>query len=34
MFEAEPFTRLKELQHLRDTEQLDPTLHWRAPAPV
>jgi nucleoside-diphosphate-sugar epimerase len=34
MFEAQPFTRLKELKHLRDTEQLDPTLHWTAPAPV
>jgi nucleoside-diphosphate-sugar epimerase len=34
MFEAQPFTRLKELKHLRDTEQLDPTLHWTPPAPV
>ena len=34
MFEAEPFTRLKELKHLRATGQLDERLHWRAPEPV
>jgi hypothetical protein len=34
MFEAAPFTRLKELKHLRDTDQIDPTLYWTAPAPV
>ena len=28
MFEARPFTRLKELKHLRDTGQLDPELMW------
>ena len=28
MFEAQPFTRLKELKHLRDTGQLDPELMW------
>jgi nucleoside-diphosphate-sugar epimerase len=28
MFEARPFTRLKELKHLRDTDQLDPELMW------
>ena len=34
MFEAEPFTRLKELKHLRETGQLDARLHWTAPEPV
>lgn len=34
MFEAEPFTRLKEIKHLRKTNQLDPTLYWTAPDPV
>ena len=29
MFEAAPYTRLKELKHLRDTGQLDERLHWR-----
>jgi nucleoside-diphosphate-sugar epimerase len=28
MFEAEPFTRLKELKHLRETDQVDPQLMW------
>ena len=34
MFEAEPYTRLKELKHLRDTDQIDPKLHWNALDPV
>ena len=34
MFEAPPFTRLKELKHLRDTGQVDATLYWTAPEPV
>ena len=34
MFEAAPFTRLKELKHLRDTDQIDPQLRWNAMAPV
>jgi nucleoside-diphosphate-sugar epimerase len=34
MFEAEPFTRLKELKHLRETGQLDPELRWREMAAV
>ena len=34
LFEAPPFTRLKELKHLRDTDQLDERLHWRALEPV
>ena len=34
MFEAAPYTRLKELKHLRDTGQIDATLHWNAMAPV
>jgi nucleoside-diphosphate-sugar epimerase len=34
MFEAEPFTRLKELRHLRETDQVDPELHWRTMAAV
>jgi nucleoside-diphosphate-sugar epimerase len=34
MFEALPYTRLKELRHLRDTEQLDAELMWNALAPV
>jgi nucleoside-diphosphate-sugar epimerase len=28
VFNAAPFTRLAELRHLRDTEQLDPRLRW------
>jgi nucleoside-diphosphate-sugar epimerase len=34
MFEAEPFTRLREIKHLRDTNQIDETLYWTEPAPV
>ena len=34
MFEAAPFTRLKELKHLRDTGQIDPELRWNAMEPV
>ena len=34
MFEAAPFTRLKELRHLQDTRQVDEKLHWQAMAPV
>ena len=34
MFEAAPYTRLKELKHLRDTGQIDETLRWNAMAPV
>jgi hypothetical protein len=34
MFEASPFTRLKELRHLRQTGQIDERLRWRAPEPV
>jgi nucleoside-diphosphate-sugar epimerase len=34
MFEAEPYTRLKELKHLRATGQIDERLHWRALEPV
>ena len=34
MFESDPFTRLKELKHLRDTDQVDPKLYWNAPAAV
>jgi nucleoside-diphosphate-sugar epimerase len=30
MFEAAPFTRLKELKHLRDTAQIDARLRWKA----
>ena len=33
-FEAAPFTRLKEIRHLRDTGQVDPSLFWTAPEPV
>lgn len=29
MFEAEPYTRLKELKHLRETAQIDDRLYWR-----
>jgi nucleoside-diphosphate-sugar epimerase len=31
MFEAEPFTRLKEIKHLRATNQLDPRFFWTEP---
>ena len=34
MVEAAPYTRLKELKHLRDTGQIDETLRWNAMAPV
>jgi nucleoside-diphosphate-sugar epimerase len=34
MFEAAPYTRLKELRYLRETGQLDERLNWRALAPV
>ena len=34
MFEAAPFTRLRELKHLRDTGQIDETLYWTVPEPV
>ena len=34
MFEAPPFTRLKELKHLRDTGQVDNTLFWSKLEPV
>jgi nucleoside-diphosphate-sugar epimerase len=34
MFEAAPFTRLKEIRHLRETGQIDDSLHWRAAEPV
>jgi nucleoside-diphosphate-sugar epimerase len=34
MFEAEPFTRLKEIKHLRATNQLDPSFFWTEPEAV
>ena len=34
MFEAPPFTRLKELRYLQETRQLDDRLYWRAFAAV
>jgi nucleoside-diphosphate-sugar epimerase len=34
MFEAAPYTRLKELKHLRDTGQIDAELRWNALEPV
>ena len=34
MFEAAPFTRLKELKHLRDTGQIDERLRWKAPEAI
>ena len=34
MFEAPPFTRLKELKFLRDTDQIDAALYWTRMAPV
>jgi nucleoside-diphosphate-sugar epimerase len=34
MFEAAPFTRLKEIKHLRETRQVDPTLYWTPLAAV
>ena len=33
-FEAAPFTRLKEIRHLRATGQVDQSLFWTAPEPV
>jgi nucleoside-diphosphate-sugar epimerase len=33
MFEADPFTRLKELKYLRGTGQLDDALYWNALEP-
>jgi nucleoside-diphosphate-sugar epimerase len=34
MFEAEPFTRLKEIKYLRSTGQIDDALYWTEPRPV
>lgn len=34
MFEAAPFTRLKEIKHLRATNQIDSTLFWIPADPV
>jgi hypothetical protein len=34
MFEAPPFTRLKEIKHLRTTGQVDAALFWTASEPV
>lgn len=34
MFEAAPFTRLKEIKHLRQTNQIDSTLFWTPTDPV
>jgi nucleoside-diphosphate-sugar epimerase len=34
IFESQPFTRLKEIKHLRATDQIDPRLRWRALAEV
>jgi len=34
MFEAPPFTRLRELKFLRDTGQIDEALYWTPMAPV
>ena len=34
MFEAAPFTRLKELKFLRDTDQIDAALYWTRMDPV
>jgi nucleoside-diphosphate-sugar epimerase len=34
MFEAAPFTRLKEIKHLRDTGQVDERLRWTVPEAV
>jgi nucleoside-diphosphate-sugar epimerase len=34
MFEAPPYTRLKELRWLQDTAQVDGRLYWREPAAV
>ena len=34
IFESQPFTRLKEIKHLRATDQIDDHLRWRALAEV
>lgn len=34
MFEAAPYTRLKELRYLQETGQVDPELRWKALEPV
>lgn len=34
MFEAAPYTRLKEIKHLRDTGQVDERLRWTVPEAV
>jgi nucleoside-diphosphate-sugar epimerase len=34
IFESQPFTRLKEIKHLRATDQIDTRLRWRALAEV
>lgn len=34
MFEAEPYTRLREIKHLRATNQIDPTLYWTTPGTI
>jgi nucleoside-diphosphate-sugar epimerase len=34
MFEAPPFTRLKELRYLQDTRQIDARLYWTEEEPV
>lgn len=34
IFESEPFTRLKEIKHLRQTNQIDQTLFWTKPETV
>jgi hypothetical protein len=34
VIEAPPFTRLKELKFLRDTDQIDAALYWTRMAPV
>ncbi len=34
IFESQPFTRLKEIRHLRATDQIDDRLRWRALAEV
>jgi len=34
MFEAAPFTRLREIDHLRTSGQIDERLFWRALAAV
>lgn len=34
MFEASPYTRLRELRYLRDSGQIDARLHWRPLEPV